>query len=73
MLETFLAYVVISTIRCNSVLFIYLNSAVDGNEVGSIQSKLLCRSLLDLYMGEDPFDRKAKEDIELNLATLLQK
>ncbi|KAJ4727467.1 fatty-acid-binding protein 1 [Melia azedarach] len=50
-----------------------LRTTIDGNEVGSIQSKLLCRSLLDLYMGEDPFDRKAKEDIELNLATLLQK
>ncbi|XP_057964102.1 fatty-acid-binding protein 1 [Malania oleifera] len=50
-----------------------LRTRIDGKEVGCIQSKLLCRSILDLYIGEDPFDRKAKEDIELNLATLLQK
>lgn len=45
---------------------------VDGKEVGSIQSKLLGRSILDLYMGDDPFDRKAKEEIERNLASLFQ-
>jgi hypothetical protein len=50
-----------------------LISVVDGKEVGSIQSKLLCQSILDLYIGEDPFDRKAKEDIEDNLASLIQK
>lgn len=46
---------------------------VDGKEVGSIQSKLLCRSILDLYIGEEPFDKNAKEGIELNLASYLQK
>lgn len=46
--------------------------AVDGKEVGSIESKLLCRSILDLYIGEDPFDRQAREDVKLNLASLLQ-
>lgn len=45
---------------------------VDGKEVGSIQSKLLGRSILDLYIGDDPFDRKAKEEIERNLASLFQ-
>ncbi|KAA8543242.1 hypothetical protein F0562_021263 [Nyssa sinensis] len=50
-----------------------LRTTIDGKEVGSIQSKLLCRALLDLYIGDDPFDPKAKEDIELNLASLLQK
>jgi len=46
--------------------------AVDGQEVGSIQSKLLCRSILDLYVGEEPFDKQAKEEIELNLASYIQ-
>ncbi|KAL5796702.1 hypothetical protein ACOSQ2_001522 [Xanthoceras sorbifolium] len=50
-----------------------LRTTIDGKEVGSIESKLLCRSLLDLYIGEDPFDRKAKEDVEINLASLVQK
>lgn len=61
------------TVKGYFVIHICLNCAVDGKEVGSIQSKLLCRSIMDLYFGEDPFDRKAKEDIELNLASLLQK
>lgn len=46
--------------------------AVDGNDVGSIQSKLLCKSILDLYIGEEPFDKQAKEDVKLNLASVLQ-
>ncbi|KAF7818327.1 fatty-acid-binding protein 1-like [Senna tora] len=50
-----------------------LRTSIDGKEVGSIQSKLLCRSILDLYIGEEPFDKKAKEDVELNLASYLQK
>lgn len=47
--------------------------AVDGKEAGCIQSKLLCRSILDLYIGDEPFDRKAKEDVEVSLASLLGK
>jgi hypothetical protein len=51
-----------------------VRTTIDGKEVGSIQSKLLCRSILDLYIGDDdPFDRKAKEEIEQNLASLFQK
>ncbi|KAI6674746.1 hypothetical protein NL676_002652 [Syzygium grande] len=50
-----------------------LRTTIDGKEVGSIESKLLCRSILDLYIGEDPFDRQAREDVKLNLASLLQK
>ncbi|MQL83311.1 hypothetical protein Taro_015789 [Colocasia esculenta] len=44
----------------------------DGNDVGSIQSKLLCQSILDLYIGDDPFDKRAKEEVGLSLASLLQ-
>ncbi|KAK9161141.1 hypothetical protein Syun_007482 [Stephania yunnanensis] len=47
-----------------------LRATIDGKEIGSIQSKLLCRSVLDLYIGEDPFDKRAKEDVEANLASL---
>ncbi|KAK3018348.1 hypothetical protein RJ639_004760 [Escallonia herrerae] len=49
-----------------------LRTTIDGNEVGNIQSKALCRSILELYIGDDPFDRKAKEDVELNLASILK-
>ncbi|KAK6141461.1 hypothetical protein DH2020_024821 [Rehmannia glutinosa] len=50
-----------------------LRTMIDGKEVGIIESKLLCRSILDLYIGNEPFDRKAKEDVELNLAALVGK
>ncbi|XP_021898058.1 fatty-acid-binding protein 1 isoform X2 [Carica papaya] len=50
-----------------------LRTTIDGKEVGRIQSKILCRSILDLYIGEDPFDRQAKEDVEVNAASLFQK
>ncbi|CAI9107829.1 OLC1v1007297C1 [Oldenlandia corymbosa var. corymbosa] len=50
-----------------------LRTKIDGKEVGSIESKLLCRSILDLYIGDEPFDQKAKEDVQQNLASLLQK
>ncbi|PQQ16892.1 fatty-acid-binding protein 1 [Prunus yedoensis var. nudiflora] len=50
-----------------------LRTTIDGKEVGSIESKLLCKSLLDLYIGEEPFDEQAKEDVKLNLASLLHK
>ncbi|KDP21455.1 hypothetical protein JCGZ_21926 [Jatropha curcas] len=49
-----------------------LRTTIDGKEAGSVQSKVLCRSILDLYIGEDPFDRQAKENIESKLASLLQ-
>lgn len=49
-----------------------LRTTIDGQEVGSIQSKLLCRSILDLYVGEDSFDKQAKEDIKFNMVSYLQ-
>ncbi|ONK55906.1 uncharacterized protein A4U43_C10F2170 [Asparagus officinalis] len=49
-----------------------LQVKIDGKEVGSIQSKLLCKSVLDLYVGDDPFDKRAKEDFELGLESLLK-
>ncbi|PHT46972.1 Fatty-acid-binding protein 1 [Capsicum baccatum] len=50
-----------------------LHTTIDGKEMGSIQSKLLCRSILDLYIGDESFDHKANEDVESNLASLLHK
>jgi len=48
-----------------------LQTKIDENEVGRIQSQLLCRSLFDLYIGEDPLDKQAKEKIGVGLASLL--
>ncbi|XP_020213397.1 fatty-acid-binding protein 1 [Cajanus cajan] len=48
-----------------------LRMLINGQEVGSIQSKLLCKSILALYVGEEVFDEPAKEEIENNVATYL--
>ncbi|KAH9301882.1 hypothetical protein KI387_013465, partial [Taxus chinensis] len=48
-----------------------LQTKIDDKEIGSIQSKLLCQSLFDLYIGEDPLDKQAKEKIGLGLVSLL--
>ncbi|ESQ43755.1 hypothetical protein EUTSA_v10006140mg [Eutrema salsugineum] len=47
-----------------------LGVAIEGNHVGSVKSKLLCRSILDLYIGEEPFDKNAREDFLDNVASL---
>ncbi|WZY87421.1 hypothetical protein YC2023_044156 [Brassica napus] len=47
-----------------------LSVAIEGNHVGSVKSKLLCRSILDLYIGEEPFDKNAREDFLDNVASL---
>uniref|UniRef100_A0ACD5YX19 Uncharacterized protein n=1 Tax=Avena sativa TaxID=4498 RepID=A0ACD5YX19_AVESA len=49
-----------------------LKISIQGEEVGSIQNKLLCQSILDLYIGDDPFDRSAKDNIQGSLASILQ-
>ncbi|KNA23529.1 hypothetical protein SOVF_022100 [Spinacia oleracea] len=50
-----------------------LRTKIDGEDVGSIESKLLCQSVLDLYIGEDPFDRQAKEHVMHKLASGFEK
>ncbi|KAL6856025.1 hypothetical protein ACP4OV_018827 [Aristida adscensionis] len=49
-----------------------LKISIGGEEVGSIQSKLLCQSILDLYVGDDPFDKNAKDSIQENIASILK-
>ncbi|KAH0865605.1 hypothetical protein HID58_082816 [Brassica napus] len=53
-------------VASNKILSIY----VEGNQVGSVKSKLLCRSILDLYIGEEPFDKNAREDFLNNVASI---
>jgi hypothetical protein len=49
-----------------------LKISIEGEELGSIQSKLLCKSILDLYIGDDPFDKNAKESVQENMASILK-
>eukprot|EP00250_Pteridium_aquilinum_P019014 c24252_g1_i1 orf=660-1514(-) len=48
-----------------------LTTKINGMELGSVQSALLCRAFLDLYIGEDPFDVKGREDIGSKLAAVI--
>uniref|UniRef100_A0A0D9X0K0 Chalcone--flavanone isomerase n=1 Tax=Leersia perrieri TaxID=77586 RepID=A0A0D9X0K0_9ORYZ len=49
-----------------------LKISIEGEELGSIQSKLLCKSILDLYIGDDPFDKNAKDSIQEKMASILK-
>ncbi|KAG8080035.1 hypothetical protein GUJ93_ZPchr0007g6038 [Zizania palustris] len=49
-----------------------LKISIEGEELGSIQSKLLCKSILDLYIGDDPLDKNAKDSIQENMASTLK-
>lgn len=60
-----------STIDLSKERGYVLRTKIDGKEVGSIQSKLLCRSILDLYIGDAPFDQEVRDNLESNLAPLL--
>ncbi|KAK1428287.1 hypothetical protein QVD17_17118 [Tagetes erecta] len=62
-----------STIDLSKEKGYVLRTAIDGKEIGSVESQLLCRSILDLYIGDDPFDSKAKEDIDLKLVSAITK
>ncbi|KAL1832842.1 hypothetical protein ACET3Z_002493 [Daucus carota] len=60
-----------STIDLSKERGYVLRTKIDGKEVGSIQSKLLCHSILDLYIGDAPFDQQVRDNLESNLAPLL--
>ncbi|XP_002989837.2 fatty-acid-binding protein 1 [Selaginella moellendorffii] len=48
-----------------------LSTRIDGQEVGSVKSELLCRCLFDLYIGDEPFDVAGKEAIAAGLSSML--
>eukprot|EP00850_Spirogloea_muscicola_P001502 SM000005S17299 [mRNA] locus=s5:1367510:1369292:+ [translate_table: standard] len=48
-----------------------LTTKIDGVEVGSVRSTLLCRALFDLYLGQSPFDQSARDAAARGMAVLL--
>ncbi|CAM6083206.1 unnamed protein product [Calypogeia fissa] len=48
-----------------------LQTKIDGQEIGSVQSSLLCHALFDLYIGEDAFDRPAREAMGRSFASII--
>ncbi|KAI5056858.1 hypothetical protein GOP47_0028676 [Adiantum capillus-veneris] len=48
-----------------------LTTTIGDKDLGSLQSPLLCRAFFNLYIGDEPFDTKGKEDVKSTLAALV--
>lgn len=48
---------------------LYLN-AVKGEIVSKVESELLCRAFIYMYLGDDPFDKEAKEKFGTSMLSL---
>ena len=45
-------------------------NAVMGGVISKVESELLCRAFIYLYLGDDPFDKDAKEKFGMFLLSL---
>lgn len=48
----------------------FLVSAVMDEVVSKVESELLCRAYTHMYLGDDPFDKEAKEKFGMTLLSL---
>lgn len=48
-----------------------LMCAVMDKVVSKVESELLCRAYVYMYLGDDPFDKDAKEKFGMSLLSLL--
>lgn len=49
---------------------LFLISAVMDEVVSKVESELLCRAYIHMYLGDDPFDKDAKEKFGMSLLSL---
>ncbi|KAJ8466876.1 hypothetical protein OPV22_029428 [Ensete ventricosum] len=49
-----------------------LRIRINGKEMGKIESNLICKPLLDLYVGKNAYDKQALQDIQSTLASILK-
>jgi hypothetical protein len=47
--------------------------AVDGKQIGAVQSKDLCRAFFDMYIGDPPVSVETKQDIAQNVGGLIRR
>ncbi|KAF7129633.1 hypothetical protein RHSIM_Rhsim10G0016600 [Rhododendron simsii] len=47
-----------------------LQTKVMGEVVSKVESELLCRAFINMYLGDDPFDKEAKDRFGMSLITL---
>ncbi|KAH6761384.1 hypothetical protein C2S51_018333 [Perilla frutescens var. frutescens] len=50
----------------------HLVTEVEGNNIGAVQSKDLCRAFFDMYIGELPICEQTKEEIGKNVANIIR-
>lgn len=48
----------------------FVVDAVKGETLSSVKSELLCRAYMHLYLGEEPFDKEAKDRVGASMLTL---
>ncbi|XP_077226634.1 chalcone isomerase-like protein 1 [Tasmannia lanceolata] len=48
-----------------------LQTKVKGEVVSKVESELLCRAYFHMYLGDDPFDKEAKERFGVSMLSLL--
>ncbi|KAL2500098.1 Fatty-acid-binding protein 1 [Abeliophyllum distichum] len=59
-----------STIEISRLPGYLLQTKVMGEIVSTVESELLCRAYIYMYLGEDPFDKEAKEKFGTSLLSL---
>ncbi|KAK4360786.1 hypothetical protein RND71_019738 [Anisodus tanguticus] len=47
-----------------------LQTKVKGEIVSKVESELLCRAFIYMYLGDDPFDKEAKEKFGASMLSL---
>ncbi|KAJ1281307.1 hypothetical protein BS78_04G296200 [Paspalum vaginatum] len=50
-----------------------LITEIDGKQIGTVQSKDLCRAFFDMYIGDPPVSVETKQDIAQNVAGLIKR
>lgn len=50
-----------------------LITEIDGKQIGTVQSKDLCRAFFDMYIGDPPVSVETKQDIAQNVAGLIRR
>lgn len=51
----------------------YLITEIEGDEIGAVQSKDLCRAFFDMYIGDVPVCEQTKEEIGRNVASMIRR
>jgi hypothetical protein len=51
----------------------HLIAEIDGKQIGTVQSKDLCKAFFDMYIGDPPVSMETKQDIAQNVAGLIRR